>query len=140
VIPNTELFRLYQIGEYQPISTEEILQIIRVMFQNIIPPYTRIKRLIRDIPATEISAGSSVTNLSQLAHDSLLREYREVLSPQEMPSPQRDEVLKFYGRLYENTDLIQTEIIGSESDLQSYRNFVSLDTRSREVRNRISLP
>ncbi|MDR0860132.1 MAG: hypothetical protein LBO09_04015 [Candidatus Peribacteria bacterium] len=191
VIPNTELFRLYQAGEYQPITTEQILQIIRTIFQDIIPPYTRIKRLIRDIPAPEISAGSSVTNLSQLAHDGLLREYKEALSstshrpseergealaepndeetlyknnsfemqnkeslrsdyndkdsslpPHEFGSVQnddsvgREEVLAFYKRLYENNELIQTEIIGSESDLASYRNFVSLDTRSREVRNK----
>ncbi|MDR0283170.1 MAG: radical SAM protein [Candidatus Peribacteria bacterium] len=75
VIPNTELHRLYQTGEYQPITTEEILQEIRILFQEIIPPYTRIKRLIRDIPAPEIAAGSSITNLSQLAHEMLLREY-----------------------------------------------------------------
>jgi elongator complex protein 3 len=75
VIPHTELYRLWQAGEYQPITTEEILQIIRTTFQEIIPPYTRIKRLIRDIPAPEIAAGSSITNLSQLAHERLLKEY-----------------------------------------------------------------
>jgi elongator complex protein 3 len=75
VIPNTELFSLYEQGKYQPIKTEEILQIIKVIFRSIIPPYTRIKRLIRDIPAPEIVAGSSITNLSQLAHETLLKEY-----------------------------------------------------------------
>jgi hypothetical protein len=35
---------------------EQILSEIRETFLNIIPPYTRIKRLIRDIPATEIVA------------------------------------------------------------------------------------
>jgi len=79
VIPDTELYTLYQQGKYTPITSEEILQIIREIFQHIIPPYTRIKRLIRDIPATEIAAGSSITNLSQLAHTSLLKEYREAL-------------------------------------------------------------
>ena len=49
---------------------------IRETFLNIIPPYTRIKRLIRDIPATEIAAGSNVTNLSQLMHEKLLKEYK----------------------------------------------------------------
>ncbi|MDR3169158.1 MAG: radical SAM protein [Candidatus Peribacteria bacterium] len=126
VIPHTELFHLYQAGKYQPITTEEILQEITVLFQAIIPPYTRIKRLIRDIPAPEISAGSSITNLSQLAHEGLLREYQKG----------GKEVLKFYARLYESTDLIQTEIIGEKPDLTSYRHFVSLDTRSREVRNK----
>ena len=76
VIPDTELYILYLEGKYQPITTEEISQIIRQTFREIIPPYTRIKRLIRDIPATEISAGSNVTNLSQLMHETLLKEYQ----------------------------------------------------------------
>jgi elongator complex protein 3 len=141
VIPGTELYRLFQAGEYQPITTEEILQEIRVLFQEIIPPYTRIKRLIRDIPAPEIAAGSSITNLSQLAHESLLREYQQAVTANKVnPSPRNDEikeeVQKFYARLYENNDLIHTEIIGTQPDLTSFRNFVSLDTRSREVRNK----
>ena len=79
VIPDTELYSLYQQGKYIPITTEQILQIIRTTFTSIIPPYTRIKRLIRDIPATEIVAGSSVTNLAQLAHDTMLKEYKQDL-------------------------------------------------------------
>ena len=64
---------------------------------------------------------------------------------------------KFYGRLYEKytlypsqqkalkdelgkvmrkNDEIQTFIIGKDPDIKSFRNFVSLDTRSREIRNK----
>lgn len=56
VIPNTELFELYKKGEYKPLETEDIEEIIETTLTTIIPPYTRIKRLIRDIPATEIAA------------------------------------------------------------------------------------
>lgn len=77
VIPNTELYTLYEQGKYQPITTEEIAHIVRTTFREIIPSYTRIKRLIRDIPATEISAGSNITNLSQLMHETLLKEYQK---------------------------------------------------------------
>jgi histone acetyltransferase (RNA polymerase elongator complex component) len=110
-----------------------------------IPPYTRIKRLIRDIPAPEIVAGSSITNLSQLAHETMLREYQEALSSSHHyegePSracgkPSKEKIIAFYHRLYENNELISTEIIGEKPDMNSYRHFVSLDTRSREVRNK----
>lgn len=74
VIPNTELYDLYLSGEYKPLETDIIQQIIRTTFRDIIPPYTRIKRLIRDIPSTEIVAGSSVTNLAQMTHDAIARE------------------------------------------------------------------
>jgi elongator complex protein 3 len=56
VIPNTELYDLYKAGKYKPLTTDVIQKLIKETFQNIIPPYTRIKRLIRDIPATEIAA------------------------------------------------------------------------------------
>lgn len=69
VIPNTELYELYQQGKYTPITTESIQRIVTKVFRDLVPPYTRIKRLIRDIPSTEIVAGSSTTNLAQLMHE-----------------------------------------------------------------------
>jgi histone acetyltransferase (RNA polymerase elongator complex component) len=56
VIPNTELCRLYKQGKYTPLETKNIEKLIRQTFLEVIPPYTRIKRLIRDIPANEIVA------------------------------------------------------------------------------------
>ena len=167
VIPNTKLYNLYKEWKYTPITTDQILSEIRETFLNIIPPYTRIKRLIRDIPATEISAWSNVTNLSQLAHDSLLKEMRNSINWKGSI-----DVEKFYARLYgdyelyenedeyfskcvisneceKSMDMMQSGFLGNASkwqtiveiiwgspDLKSFRNFVCLDTRSREVRNR----
>lgn len=147
VIPNTELYELYLKGEYKPLETAVIQQLIREVFLDIIPPYTRIKRLIRDIPSTEIVAGSSVTNLSQLTHNQMKKELKNTPVMQWL-----------YGRLYEGVEIfptldacitriqvadyrlqddgIQTFVIGQEPDVEQYRNFVSLDTRSREIRNR----
>jgi ELP3 family radical SAM enzyme/protein acetyltransferase len=143
VIPNTELYELYLKWEYKPLETDVIQQLIREVLLDIIPPYTRIKRLIRDIPSTEIVAGSSVTNLSQLTHDKMKKELKDTPVMQWL-----------YKRLYKNACIfdslgaflaesyklqaegIQTFVIGQEPDIQQYRNFVSLDTRSREIRNR----
>ena len=148
VIPQTELYELYQQGKYQPITTEEISLVIETTFREIIPPYTRIKRLIRDIPATEISAGSNVTNLSQLMHEKLLKKYQKA-------DPDFRSV--FYCRLYQDLQVFsdeekffekiigsrashlsdfQTHLLGKTPELSSFRHFVSLDTRSREVRNK----
>jgi histone acetyltransferase (RNA polymerase elongator complex component) len=55
--------------------------------------------LIRDIPATEIVAGSNVTNLSQLVHEKLLKEYQENKKIRE----------EFYKRLYENYTVFTEE-------------------------------
>ena len=148
VIPNTGLYNLYKEWKYTPITTEQILDEIRETFLNIIPPYTRIKRLIRDIPATEIVAWSNITNLSQMAHESLLKEMKNSYHWKGSI-----DVEKFYKRLYGDYILYkdeeeyfsklswmnhesEIEIIWLEPDLKSFRNFVCLDTRSREVRNR----
>ena len=173
VVQNTVLYDLYQKLEYKPLTIDYIQKLIRQTFLEIIPPYTRIKRLIRDIPATEITAGSNITNLSQLTHNELKKELK--LNP--------DKAKKLYSRLYWNYELleatpqssltlsqlpwqgakdfspvrgscspakrnrggclpenqdnsIKTIIIGQKPDLESYRNFVCLDTRSREIRNK----
>ena len=146
VIPNTELYDLYKSGEYKPIETEAIQRIITTTFRDIIPPYTRIKRLIRDIPSTEIVAWSATTNLSQLMHEWLYKQWRNT-----------DTIRSIYQRLYEGAEYYDTieefldnssEILGTknqelrtyiiwwQSDTQSDRAFVSLDTRSREIRHR----
>lgn len=141
VIPNTELYDLYIKGEYKPLDTATIQRLIREVFSRVIPPYTRIKRLIRDIPSTEIVAWSSVTNLSQLTHEELLQQL--YLDPSKRG---------LYQRLYEqrhdresvemisSLDLMQpwtrTYIIDGKVDADSYRHFVSLDTRSREIRHK----
>ena len=70
-------YTFFEEWKYSPITTEQISEIIATTFREIIPPYTRIKRLIRDIPATEIAAGSNITNLSQLMHERLLKEYKD---------------------------------------------------------------
>ncbi len=147
VIPETELYMLYKDGKYSPLETDDIKKLIRQTFMDIIPPYTRIKRLIRDIPATEIVAGSKVTNLSQLMHNQLLQEqktkptarkkfyqriYGEYVCYGSLQKLLKEEAEKVIPKSWE----IQTCIVGERPDLKSVRNFVSLDTRSREIRNR----
>lgn len=148
VIPQTELYELYQQGKYQPITTEEISEVIETTFREIIPPYTRIKRLIRDIPATEISAGSNVTNLSQLMHEKLLKKYqkadpdfrsvfyRRLYADLQVFTDEEEFFEKIIGSRASHLSDFQTYLLGKIPELSSFRHFVSLDTRSREVRNK----
>jgi len=149
VIPNTELYDLYISWHYKPLLIEHIQKLIKETFKKIIPPYTRIKRLIRDIPSHEIAAWSNITNLSQLTHNELLEEFRN--------NP--ESAKKLYSSLYWNYQLfdsfeefitfclkqknlnlenwnINTYIIWQDPDLETYRKFVCLDTRSREIRHK----
>jgi len=77
VIPNTELYTLWKEGKYKPITINEIKYIVKTIKKKYIPPYTRIKRLIRDIPAHEIASWSNVTNLRQLIENEMKGELKE---------------------------------------------------------------
>lgn len=59
------LYRWYRQGKYQPYP-DAVLENVIVRAKALVPPYVRIIRLIRDIPAESIIAGNKVTNLRQI--------------------------------------------------------------------------
>lgn len=59
------LYTWYQKGQYRPYS-DKTLQKLIVDCKAAVPPYVRIIRLIRDIPAESIIAGNKITNLRQV--------------------------------------------------------------------------
>ena len=90
VIPNTELYEMYRRGEYQVQPVDEMKKLIREVQIDHIPPYTRIKRLIRDIPANEVVWGNYVTNLRQLVMEEMNQEF----------SSDEQKRIWHYGKLY----------------------------------------
>ena len=56
LIAGTELHRLWQQGLYRPYTETELVDLLADV-KPTIPPYTRINRLFRDIPAHHIQAG-----------------------------------------------------------------------------------
>ncbi|NYT01483.1 MAG: tRNA uridine(34) 5-carboxymethylaminomethyl modification radical SAM/GNAT enzyme Elp3 [Methanosarcinales archaeon] len=70
VVEGTELYDLYRRGEYIPLGDEEAAELISRV-KEIIPPYTRLQRVQRDIPARLIVAGVKKSNLRQLAEERL---------------------------------------------------------------------
>ncbi len=143
VIANTRLYDLWKSWEYKPLSTEDIKYITQKVQLDIVPAYSRIKRLIRDIPETEIAAWSNLTNLRQIVMNEMDSKFRK-----------NDDIREeHYKRLYPNMKLAKTfeeflskeksfskrektYIISWEPDLKSVRNFVAIDTRSREIINK----
>lgn len=65
LLEGTELYTLWKQDKYQPYS-EEVLIDLLVRCKTLIPPYSRINRLMRDIPAQYIVAGTTKSNLRQL--------------------------------------------------------------------------
>ncbi len=66
VIKNTKLYTMWKKGEYAALTDAKFEKFIVRVKKNLIPPYVRIARLVRDVPGTSIEAGPNVSNLRQL--------------------------------------------------------------------------
>ncbi len=64
VIPSAELYEWHLSGKYKPYGSDALFEALLQM-KKITPSYCRISRLIRDIPANEIVAGNTITNLRE---------------------------------------------------------------------------
>lgn len=65
VMPGTELFEMWEKGEFAPYGTEEAARVIASCKRSV-PEYCRVMRVDRDIPADRIAAGVKKTNLREL--------------------------------------------------------------------------
>jgi elongator complex protein 3 len=65
VIKGTKAYEWWKTGKYKPYSTEEAAELI-VEVKKTVPPWIRIMRIQRDIPAFLIEAGVNRSNLRQL--------------------------------------------------------------------------
>jgi len=65
LLPDTELYELWQRGEYRPYDEETLVDLL-ARCKTLIPPYCRVNRLMRDIPSPNIVAGVKKTNLRQI--------------------------------------------------------------------------
>jgi elongator complex protein 3 len=65
VMEGTGLHELWKIGEYRPLSTEEAVEMLSEI-KSRFPPWVRVQRIQRDIPAQLIGDGVTKSNLRQL--------------------------------------------------------------------------
>jgi elongator complex protein 3 len=64
VLEHSELYETWKAGGFRPYTDEELMHVLREA-KKVIPPYVRILRVIRDIPASYIQAGSKISNMRQ---------------------------------------------------------------------------
>ncbi|MCT4592519.1 MAG: tRNA uridine(34) 5-carboxymethylaminomethyl modification radical SAM/GNAT enzyme Elp3 [Candidatus Gracilibacteria bacterium] len=70
ITPFSELSEWYKQGKYTPLTEEDLFPLL-LDIKRKCPPWVRISRLVRDIPATSIEGGSKTTNLRQYILDYL---------------------------------------------------------------------
>ncbi|RJP51927.1 MAG: tRNA uridine(34) 5-carboxymethylaminomethyl modification radical SAM/GNAT enzyme Elp3 [Anaerolineaceae bacterium] len=64
LLANAELYEYWQRGEFQPYSTQQLIDLIAGI-KPTIPRYCRVNRVIRDIPSTHVVDGNRRTSLRQ---------------------------------------------------------------------------
>jgi elongator complex protein 3 len=72
LLANAELYEYWQRGEFQPYTTQELIDLIADI-KPTIPRYCRVNRVIRDIPSTNVVEGNRRTSLRQDIHDEMRR-------------------------------------------------------------------
>jgi elongator complex protein 3 len=73
VVKNSELYDWFLEGKYKAYPTTDLIRILKEG-QRLLPRYTRVSRLIRDIPSHYIEEGNKVTNLRQVVEDEMKRD------------------------------------------------------------------
>ncbi|NMB57066.1 tRNA uridine(34) 5-carboxymethylaminomethyl modification radical SAM/GNAT enzyme Elp3 [Candidatus Beckwithbacteria bacterium] len=73
VLPQTELFVLFQNGEYMPYDDQTLAQTLIEIKQQV-PYYCRIDRLIRDITSNWNVAGTKMSNMRQLIQQKMQKQ------------------------------------------------------------------
>lgn len=65
LVENAELKKWWKAGKWKPYSDATLTKLL-AKIKSIVPPWVRLTRVIRDIPAESILAGSKLTNLRQI--------------------------------------------------------------------------
>ncbi len=70
LVKEAPLYEIWEKGEYHPYSTDELVRLIADI-KPTIPEYSRVNRVVRDIPSDYIVAGSKRSSLRQDVHAEL---------------------------------------------------------------------
>lgn len=65
VCKGSELYQIWRDKKYRPYSDKELISLL-IKIKKIIPDFVRVARIIRDIPAQKVKAGSKISNLREV--------------------------------------------------------------------------
>ena len=66
VLEGSKLYDIWKKGKYLPMTDKQFEKLVLKIKNDLIPPYVRIMRLVRDVPIPSIIAGPKITNMRQL--------------------------------------------------------------------------
>ncbi len=79
VVQNSQLAQWYKKGEYQPITCSYLYQLTKEFKKNIVPPWVRINRLVRDLTRNDLVYENFPSNFRQIIEQKLKKE--KILCP-----------------------------------------------------------
>ncbi|MCK9578430.1 tRNA uridine(34) 5-carboxymethylaminomethyl modification radical SAM/GNAT enzyme Elp3 [bacterium] len=103
LVREAPMFRLYKKGEYKPYDAKTLIETIKAI-KKLLPRYTRVERIIRDIPANLIvEGGAKISNLRQVIEQEMKKENWECncIRCREAKSTEKKENIKIVRRDYD---------------------------------------
>lgn len=77
VMKEANLYKIYQQGLYKPYTYQTLSKLLKAILITL-PPYIRVQRLIRDIPAQSIMGGIKISNLRDIIEKELIKDNQKV--------------------------------------------------------------
>lgn len=127
VTKNSALYKIWQQGKYKSYSNKQLLNLI-VKIKKMTPPFVRITRLIRDIPAESIVAGNKITNLRQIIQNDAVK---DGWSCQCIRCREAGHATKSRNQKNKKSNLILKTVKYKASDGMEY--FLSLESKDNKV-------
>jgi len=139
LIENSELFTIWQQGDYTPYTTEELIQLIADL-KLTIPRYCRVNRVIRDIPSNLIAAGNKRSSLRMDVRQELDRrgEHCQCVRCREVRGEQIDPSSLIFHDLAYETPASQEHFLSFDTPGDKLAGYLRLSipdlTKNKEVR------
>ncbi|MFA5080132.1 MAG: tRNA uridine(34) 5-carboxymethylaminomethyl modification radical SAM/GNAT enzyme Elp3 [Candidatus Paceibacterota bacterium] len=106
LVKEAPLYELYKKGEYKPYDKKTLVKTIKSI-KKILPRYTRVERIIRDIPAPSIiEGGAKISNLRQVIEEEIKKEKWQCncIRCREAKNIENQETIKIFRRDYNASD------------------------------------
>ncbi len=125
VLEGTKLHDEMEAGEYEPLEEEAMYERLEQIMPAL-PPYVRVKRIMRDIPSTEIDDGASRTNARQLLNQ---RMEKKGLETREIRSREAGHVKMKDGETPDSVELVERTYDAS----QGTEHFLSVEDTEKDI-------
>ncbi|MCK9393749.1 GNAT family N-acetyltransferase, partial [bacterium] len=106
LVKEAPIYELYKKGEYKPYDKKTLVETIKSI-KKLLPRYTRVERIIRDIPAPSIiEGGAKISNLRQVIAEEMKKEKWQCncIRCREAKSIESQETIKIFRRDYNASD------------------------------------